>query len=49
MKKKLTMLLLALVIAFGGTSVAMLSGCGSCDDTMTRLRDKRKHSIPLSS
>ena len=33
MKKKLTMLLLALVIAFGGTSVAMLSGCGSCDDT----------------
>ena len=28
MKKKLTMMLLALVVALGGTSVAVMSGCG---------------------
>ena len=32
MKNKLTMLLLALVIALGGTSVAMLGACDGCND-----------------
>ena len=32
MKNKLTMLLLALVIALGGTSVAMLGACDGCKD-----------------
>ena len=32
MKKKLTMMLLALVVALGGTSTALLTGCNKPDE-----------------